>query len=68
MNVAIIIDVIMVGKNMIKKVNLNSDIEQLQSDINSKSFDDDLDKSHKWFSLDAQYTENEVINHLLKNE
>lgn len=53
---------------MYKTVNLNSDKEQLQSDFNSTLFDDKLDKSHEWFSLDSKYTENEVMKHVLENE
>lgn len=67
-HLAIIIDVIMAGKNIIEKVRLNSDMEQLQSDYNSKLFNDKLDKSNKWFSFDSQYTENEIMKHFFENE
>lgn len=43
-------------------------MEQLQSDLNSKLLDDELDKLYKWFSLDSKYTENEVMKHILENE
>lgn len=58
----------MVGKNIIEKVRLNSNMEQEQSDFSSKLYNDKLDESNKWFSLDSQYTENEVMKHFLENE
>lgn len=65
LNLAIIIDVIMVGKNVKNKVVNNLPIEQLQSEFNSKLFFDN--KIDEVF-IDSKYTESEIMNHILENE
>jgi len=66
-NAAIIIDVIMVGNNVMRKMKYNSEAEQ--SNLNSKLVcDDAFDKLLDWPSLDSKYTESEIMNHILENE
>lgn len=65
LNLAIIIDVIMVGKNVKNKTVNNLSIEQLQCDFISKSF---FDNKIDGFCIDSKYTESEIMNHILENE
>jgi len=66
-NLAIIIDVIMVGNNIMRKVKYNSEAEQ--PNFNSKQLSNDsLDKLLDWPSLDSKYTESEIMSYLLENE
>ncbi|XP_050056023.1 adenylate kinase 7-like isoform X2 [Aphis gossypii] len=63
----IIIDVIMVGKNVMRKIVYNSETEQIN--LNSKLVCDDvLDKLLDWPSLDSKYTESEIMKHILEND
>lgn len=65
---AIIIDVIMVGKNMIKKVMHDSATQQLQiCNYSKSSYDKGLNKLHRFF-LDSKYTEEEIMKHINENE
>lgn len=67
MHLAIIIDVIMVGNNVMRKMKYNSEAEQFN--LNSKLVcDDALHKLLDWPSLDSKYTEREIMNHILENE
>lgn len=70
LNLAIIIDLIMAGKNVIDKVTQNGPIEKLQLGSNSKLLlDQELDdRLHDWFSFQSMYTEDEIIKHILENE
>lgn len=66
---AIIIDVVMAGKNVINKVTYYSETKKLLPDFYSKLlFDDQLNRLHCWFSLDSKYSENEIIKHILDDE
>lgn len=69
-HLAIIIDVVRVGKNVMNKVlQYKSMTEQLQSDFNSKLLlDNEFDRSYDWFSLDSNYTHSELMKYILENE
>lgn len=57
----------MVGKNVMRKVMYNLETEQ--SNLNSKPVcDDALEKLLRWPSLDSEYTEIEIMEHILENE
>ncbi|XP_025193818.1 uncharacterized protein LOC112593572 [Melanaphis sacchari] len=57
----------MVGKNIMRKIIYNSEIEQ--PNLNSKLVcDDAIDKLLAWPSLDSKYTENEIMKHILEND
>lgn len=66
---AIFIDVIMAGKNVINNFTHNLVQEPKKLNLNSKLlFDDKLNRLHEWFTLDYKYTENEIAKYILENE
>ncbi|KAF0759689.1 Uncharacterized protein FWK35_00006402 [Aphis craccivora] len=63
----IIIDVIMVGKNVMRKIMYDSETEQIN--LNLKLVCDDvLDKLLDWPLLDSKHTESEIMKYILENE
>jgi len=59
----------MVGKNVINRAMQNSPTTQLQSDMYSKSScNDEFNRSLNWFSLDAKYTDNEIMKFVMEDK
>lgn len=64
---AIIIDVVMVGKKIMNKVMHNSLSEQIY--FNSDLLcNDNSDRLHGWLSLDSKYTEQKIIENISENK